>query len=131
MATAQSSKSAKSPRASSSSSASASARSKRESDTEELSSERDEHYNLISVLYHGLQGADQCALYAEDADDAGDDELAEFLRDWGRQQGDMAKQAKQLLLQRVGNSGAAPRAGSRARKASEDDDEIDEDDDEE
>lgn len=107
----------------------ANARSKRESDTEELSGERDEHYNLISVLYHGLQGADQCALYAEDADDAGDDELAKFLRTCGRQQGEVAKQAKQLLLQRLG-SGGAVRAGGQKSKAKDEDDDVDEDDDE-
>jgi len=103
----------------------------RQSDTEELSGERDEHYNLISVLYHGLQGADQCLLYAEDADEAGDDELAEFLRNCGRQQAEVAKQAKQLLLQRMGGSGGATRGGGgRSRKAAsaDDDDEVEDDD---
>lgn len=127
MATAQStqSKSAKSR---------SNARSNRQSDTEELSGERDEHYNLISVLYHGLQGADQCAVYANDAEEAGDEELAEFLRDCGRQQAQFAKQAKQLLLQRLGSGGgkgSAARTGGRSRKASDDDDDdsMDEDDD--
>jgi hypothetical protein len=128
MATAQStqSKSAKSR---------SNARNTRESDTEELSGERDEHYNLISVLYHGLQGADQCVLYAEDADDAGDDELAEFLRNWGRQQAQAAQQAKQLLLQRMGGEGKraggqAGRSGGRSQKARADADDGVYDDDE-
>jgi len=127
MATAQSTQKSKSR---------STARTARQSDTEELSGERDEHYNLISVLYHGLQGADQCALYAEDADDAGDDELAEFLRNCGRQQAEVAKQAKQLLMQRLGGAGGkaggAARAGGRSRKASdEEEDEVEEDDDDE
>jgi hypothetical protein len=28
---------------------------------------RDEHYNLISVLYHALHGAENCDRYAADA----------------------------------------------------------------
>jgi hypothetical protein len=100
----------------------ASRTSSRQSDTEELSGERDENYNLISVLYHGLQGADQCAVYADDADDAGDEELAEFLRSAGEQQGQIAKQAKQLLSQRLGGTPGRARAGREA-KASDDEDE--------
>jgi hypothetical protein len=97
----------------------------RRSDTEELSGERDEHYNLISVLYHGLQGADQCALYAEDAEEAGDDKLAEFLRSAGETQANVAKRAKQLLLQRLASSGG----GGRNTASEDEDDDIDDDDD--
>jgi len=32
---------------------------------------RDEHYNLISVLYHALHGAENCDRYAADAEVAG------------------------------------------------------------
>jgi hypothetical protein len=35
----------------------------------------DEHYNLVSVLYHALQGAEIYEEYVEDAEAAGDDEL--------------------------------------------------------
>jgi hypothetical protein len=37
---------------------------------------RDEHDNVISVLYHALQGADTCATYLQDAEHAGDQDLA-------------------------------------------------------
>ena len=40
---------------------------------------RDEHYNLISVLYHALNGADTCDRYALDAETAGDERLAAVL----------------------------------------------------
>jgi hypothetical protein len=40
----------------------------------------DEHYNLISVLYHALNGADTCDRYALDAETAGDEGLAAFFR---------------------------------------------------
>lgn len=103
------------------------ARASRQSDTEELSGERDEHYNLISVLYHGLQGADQGAIYAADADQAGDEELAEFFRAVGQQHGDLARQAKQLLFQRLGGDAAGGKpARGRKTSASEDEDEDDE-----
>lgn len=102
----------------------------RESDAEELSGERDEHYNLVSVLYHGLQGADQAALYAEDAEEAGDEELAEFFRSIGLQQGEFAQQAKQLLVARVGGtSGGRSRSGRAAARTEDDDEEEDEGDD--
>ena len=29
---------------------------------------RDEHYGLVSILYHALKGADVCDLYALDAE---------------------------------------------------------------
>lgn len=97
----------------------------RQSDARELGGERDEHYNVISVLYHGLQGADQCALYAEDAEEAGDDELAAFLRSAGEVQAGLARQAKQLLLERLSKSGGG--RGARQTTASEEEEEEDED----
>src|ERR687890_538585 len=42
---------------------------------------RDEHYDLISALYHALKGADACASHALDAGAAGRTELVEFFRD--------------------------------------------------
>ena len=41
----------------------------------------DEQYNLVSVLYHSLKGAQIYAQYTKDAEEAGDTELASFLRD--------------------------------------------------
>jgi hypothetical protein len=96
----------------------------RSSDARELGAERDDNYNLIAVLYHGLQGADQCAIYADDAEEAGDPELAEMMRSAGRTQAELARRAKQLLLARLGGQG-----GGRS-DASDDEDDEDEDDDE-
>lgn len=102
-----------------------------QSDAEELSGERDEHYNLISVLYHGLQGADQAALYAEDAEQAGDDELAQFFRTIGQRQGEFAQQAKRLLVARMSGTGSgrskSGRAAARSEDEDEDEDEVDDD----
>jgi hypothetical protein len=41
---------------------------------------RNKEYNLVSVLYHALHGAETCEMYALDAEAAGNDNLASFLR---------------------------------------------------
>jgi hypothetical protein len=42
---------------------------------------RDETFNLISVLYHALQGAETYQQYIQDAEQRGDQELVQFFRD--------------------------------------------------
>ena len=42
---------------------------------------RDGHYGLVSVLYHALQGAENCDTYALDALETGRDDLATFFRE--------------------------------------------------
>ncbi len=64
---------------------------------EQITGTRDEHYNLISVLYHALQGADTCTAYALDAETAGDERLAAFFREAGVLQTQLADRAKDLL----------------------------------
>jgi len=64
---------------------------------EQTTGTRDEHYNLISVLYHALQGADICNTYALDAEAAGDERLASFFRETGVMQAQLADRAKGLL----------------------------------
>jgi hypothetical protein len=58
---------------------------------------RDEHYNLVSVLYHALQSADTCNHYAMDAQAAGDERLAAFFRETQDIQTQVAERAKELL----------------------------------
>jgi len=58
---------------------------------------RDEHYNLVSVLYHALHGAENCAIYAVDAEAAGDARLAGFFREAQEMQRHLAERAKELL----------------------------------
>ena len=64
---------------------------------EQITGTRDEHYNLISVLYHALQGADICNTYALDAEAAGDERLALFFREAGVLQAQLADRAKGML----------------------------------
>ena len=58
---------------------------------------RDEHYNLVSVLYHALHGADNCDQYALDAEAAGNERLAAFFREAQGGQMLLAERAKELL----------------------------------
>lgn len=62
---------------------------------------RDEHYNIVSVLYHATHGAWNYEEYISDAEEAGDDELAQFFRDVKQQNADLAERAKKLLASRV------------------------------
>ena len=58
---------------------------------------RNEEYNLVSVLYHALHGAQTCEMYALDAEAAGDDELASFFRNVQATHRQVAEQAKTRL----------------------------------
>jgi hypothetical protein len=58
---------------------------------------RDEEYNLVSVLYHALHGAENCQVYATDAEATGDADLAAFFRNAQAMQGRLAEQAKERL----------------------------------
>lgn len=64
---------------------------------EQTTGTRDEHYALISVLYHALHGAENCAMYAVDAEAAGDERLGAFFREAQGVQVRLAEQAKGLL----------------------------------
>ena len=56
-------------------------------------------YDLTSVLYHALQGAEIYAKYAKDA--GADKELAEFFREAGAQNEQRAQRALQLLARQA------------------------------
>jgi rubrerythrin len=63
----------------------------------------DPTYNLVSVLYHALQGAD---LYEKYASDAGSDkDLVTFFREVQQQEKQRANRAKQLLAKRLQQGG--------------------------
>jgi hypothetical protein len=62
---------------------------------------RDEHYNVISVLYHALQGADTCTTYLQDAEQAGDQDLVQFFREVQGTYRQLADRSKTLLRQRL------------------------------
>ena len=73
---------------------------------------RDETYDVISIVYHALQGAENCEIYAEDAEQ---DELRQFFQRAGDQQRQIAQQGKQLLahcLERESGQSGSQSGGS-------------------
>jgi len=85
--------------------------------------ERDENYDLISVLYHALQGADTIGQYINDAQESDDEELVTFFEETKRAYIERANEAKQLLAARLEES--------LDDEDDEDDDDDDEDEDDE
>src|SRR5688500_4973891 len=61
----------------------------------------DKSYDLISVLYHALQGAETIDQYIQDARDAGDQELVAFFTELKEQDEERAERAKVLLRDRL------------------------------
>jgi hypothetical protein len=59
------------------------------------------HYNLVSILYHALEGASVYEGYIEDAEQAGDQELAEFFRNAQQESYRCSERAKDLLRNRL------------------------------
>ena len=74
---------------------------------------RDETYDVISIVYHAPQGAENCDIYAEDSEQ---DELRQFFQQAGDQQRQLAEQGKQLLARCLqnesGQSGSQSSGGS-------------------
>jgi hypothetical protein len=87
---------------------------------EQTTGTRDEHYNLISVLYHALHGAENCDRYAADAEVAGDERLAAFFRETQTMQSQIAERAKGLLgiLEPPPEFGASPATDATAASGS-------------
>lgn len=67
---------------------------------------RDITYNLVSVIYHALQGVDTYSTYVQDAEAEGDQDLASFFREVQQQNRDTASRAKEMLAQRMGRGGS-------------------------
>ena len=71
-------------------------------------------YNLVSILYHALQGAETYEQYIADAREDGDQDLAQFFSDIKEENKRRADRAKQLLSQRLGQEqGQSQSAGGR------------------
>ncbi|MEP7050573.1 MAG: hypothetical protein ABJB12_09485 [Pseudomonadota bacterium] len=66
--------------------------------------ETDENYDLVSVLYHCLKAADACSQYVADAEDSGDEELIEFFEAARQSQNRLAREARELLVERMAGS---------------------------
>jgi hypothetical protein len=58
-------------------------------------------YDVVSVMYHALQGAETYDRYVADAEERGDGELADFFRDVQERNCEIADRAKALLRERL------------------------------
>jgi rubrerythrin len=67
---------------------------------------QDTTYNLLSIVYHALQGAETYEQYINDAEQQGEQELAQFFRDVRDTHTQLADRGKQLLAQRLGRGQA-------------------------
>ncbi|HEX8652055.1 MAG TPA: hypothetical protein VF708_14535 [Pyrinomonadaceae bacterium] len=74
---------------------------------------RDITYDLISTAYHLLQGAETVTMYIEDAEQGGDEELAQFFRETKDEYTNRAARAKQLLARYVGQDRGQAASGSQ------------------
>ncbi|HEV7441636.1 MAG TPA: hypothetical protein VGO18_03515 [Steroidobacteraceae bacterium] len=58
----------------------------------------DKDYDLISVLYHALQGVENAGKYRQDAERENSPEVADFMREVQEQNNRIARRAKELLF---------------------------------
>jgi hypothetical protein len=63
--------------------------------------ERDDTYDLISVIYHALQGADTVSQYLEDARRTGSHELVAFFEECRTEHNRRALRGRRLLAARL------------------------------
>ena len=61
----------------------------------------DPAYDLVSVMYHALQGAETYDRYIADAEERGDRELADFFEEVQDRNCEVADRAKGLLRSRL------------------------------
>lgn len=62
---------------------------------------KDKDYNLVSTLYHCLQGAEHSTMYMEDARAENDKEVEDFFKDSYNHYNQLAERAKKLLGGRI------------------------------
>jgi len=62
---------------------------------------RDTVYDLVSIIYHALQGAETYGMYVTDAEEVGDTELAKFFQEVQDEERRRADHAKKLLAARL------------------------------
>ena len=70
------------------------------SESEQTTGLSDNVYNLSSVLYHAGEGGQVYDKYIDDAEQSGDQELAEFFHEVRDEDANRAQKAKSLLEKR-------------------------------
>ncbi len=62
---------------------------------------KDKDYDLVSTLYHSLQGLQNAKQYAKDASSDGDEEAAKYFENVQSSYQDLSDKAKTLLKKRL------------------------------
>ena len=75
---------------------------------------RDITYDLVSVIYHSLQGAETTAMFVGDAEQEGNQELAQFFRECKEEMQARADRAKQLMATHLGKTQGVRAAGGQS-----------------
>jgi arginine utilization protein RocB len=65
---------------------------------------RDIAYDLVSVIYHSLKGAETTAMFVADAEQEKCEECAQFFREAKEEYQNRAERAKQLLTKHFGTT---------------------------
>jgi hypothetical protein len=68
---------------------------------------RNETYDVIAVLYHALQGAENCQTYLQDAQDGPTQQFFQQALQMQRQLADQGKQVLQQVIQNDSGGGSA------------------------
>jgi tRNA splicing ligase len=71
--------------------------------TEQSRQPKDKNYNLIAVLYHSSDNVESLRTYVQDAEQDGDQELAEFFGAVLENNLTAAQRAKEMLVPRFQN----------------------------
>ena len=71
--------------------------------TEASRQPKDKNYNLIAVLYHSSDNVESLRTYVQDAEQEGDQELAEFFGAVLENNLEAAQRAKEMLVPRFQN----------------------------
>jgi hypothetical protein len=74
---------------------------------------RDITYDLVSVIYHSLQGAETTAMFVADAEQEGNQEISQFFNETKQEYERRAERAKQLLTTHLGKSKGRGAAGGQ------------------
>lgn len=73
----------------------------------------DAFFDLVSCVYHALEGAQTCARYVEDAKEQCDPELESLYSEWQRAQAQFAQKAKAVMARRLGEEQQLSDAGQK------------------
>jgi hypothetical protein len=75
---------------------------------------RDITYDLVSVIYHSLQGAETTAMFIADAEQEGNQEISQFFNETKQEYERRAARAKQLLTTHLGKTQGRGAAGGQS-----------------